>query len=411
MVWRHSARDAGGTGMVTHQGEHTLRYRGWRIVAAMFLCQVAMFGFGLYGQGVYLSELRRINHWPTGLIAAGSTSCLVLASLLAVFVSDMLHRFGPRKLTLAGSVCLSLSLALLGSADTLLQLYAGFIVMALAWTCLGTVAAATIVGAWFDRRRGLAISITFMGASVSGILLVPALVALVEIVGFRRALDIAALAALLLLLPVAASLRLPDRRDLPPMEPPLRRIVLLRDAGFCCLTGAFAAAIMVQVGFIVHQIAILEPLLGFQAAGGAVALTTAMALFGRIAVGAIVDRVDVRRTSALSILSQALALLMIATARSELVIAACAVFGFSIGNLITLPALIIQREWPPASFGTALGLSMAIAGVINACGPAAMGLLRDASGGYVLPLFIGIAMQVAAAIAILAAPRPLPDLA
>lgn len=390
-------------------GEGSLRYRGWRIVAALFLIQVAIFGFGLYGQGIYVAELRRLHGWPTGVISTGSTLSLVLSSLFAIFVSDLIRWAGPRRMMVAGIVALAASLVLLATADTLAQLYAGFTMLALAWVGLGTVSAATIVSAWFDRKRGQAVSITFMGASVSGVVLMPGLVALVEAIGFRHAFEIAAL-AVLLMLPVAATIRFPHAQDASGAgamqgSAPSRR-ALLCDAGFLYLTGAFALAIMVQVGFIVHQISILQPVIGLQSAGGAVALTTAMALAGRVGLGIVADRINPRQVAVLAIGSQAAALLAIGFAgRTEVVVVACAVFGFSIGNLITLPALIIQREFAPAAFSIALGLSMAIAGVINAFGPAAMGLLRDLTGGYAAPIVVGVIIQVGAAVAVGLAPR------
>jgi hypothetical protein len=49
-----------------------------------------------------------------------------------------------------------------------------------------------------------------------------------------------------------------------------------------------------QVGFIVHQVAILEPALGRSLAAIAVSLTTTMALTGRLCLGLVVDRFDPR---------------------------------------------------------------------------------------------------------------------
>jgi MFS family permease len=391
--------------------EQSLHYIGWRIVAALFLVEMAIFGFGMYGQGVYVAELRRLNNWPTGLIATGTTLSLVLGSLLSMFVSDLLRWIGPRLLVLAGIAALAAGLALLASAGSVVQLYAGFVVLALAWVGLGAVTAAAIVGAWFDRKRGLAISLTFTGATCSGIVLTPGLVLLVEAIGFRHALFIATAAMAIVLVPiVAAIVRLPAVPERPvgrtaPAAASLTRRQLLRDARFWSLTAPFALALFVQVAFIVHQIAILTPVIGFQLAGGAVSLTTAMALAGRIGLGLIVDRVNPRRATALSILSQAAALAVIAQASDrDALFLACAVFGFSIGNLITLPALVVQREFPPGAFSVVLGLSMAIAGVVNACGPAAMGLLRDMTGGYATSIFVGIALQIASALAVLVRP-------
>ena len=69
------------------------------------------------------------------------------------------------------------------------------------------------------------------------------------------------------------------------------------------------------------------------------------------------------------------------------VIAACALFGFSVGNLITLPSLIVQREFDPRSFGVLVSLITAINQITYAFGPGVIGLLRDMSGSYSLPFY------------------------
>ena len=53
--------------------------------------------------------------------------------------------------------------------------------------------------------------------------------------------------------------------------------------------------------------------------------------------------------------------------------AACAVYGFSVGNNITLSPLIIQREFAPGDFPAIVALSTAVVQILYAFGP---GLLR-----------------------------------
>ncbi len=66
-----------------------------------------------------------------------------------------------------------------------------------------------------------------------------------------------------------------------------------------------------------------------------------------------------------------MALLIVINLRHDYaLIAACALFGFSVGNLITLPALIVQREFDPRSFGVLVSLITAIDQVTYAFGPA-----------------------------------------
>jgi cyanate permease len=80
---------------------------------------------------------------------------------------------------------------------------------------------------------------------------------------------------------------------------------------------------------------------------------------------------------------------------------ACAVYGFSIGNLITLPPLIIHREFEPADFGTVMGLSTAICGIVSAFGPGIVGFVRGATGGYTAALILCLTLQLVSAAIVL----------
>jgi cyanate permease len=80
---------------------------------------------------------------------------------------------------------------------------------------------------------------------------------------------------------------------------------------------------------------------------------------------------------------------------------ACAVYGFSIGNLITLPPLIVQREYDEAGFARVLGLSTAIGGIISALGPGLVGLVREATAGYGAALMLCLALKLLAAALVL----------
>jgi cyanate permease len=106
--------------------------------------------------------------------------------------------------------------------------------------------------------------------------------------------------------------------------------------------------------------------------------------------------------SAISFVSQALALLVLINTDSlATIFVACALFGFSVGNLITVPSLIISREFGAKSFGLLVGLSVAINQVIYAFGPGVVGLLRDLSGTYTASLVLCICLDCLAAAIIL----------
>jgi cyanate permease len=173
------------------------------------------------------------------------------------------------------------------------------------------------------------------------------------------------------------------------------------------VAAPFAIAITSQAGFLVHQIAFLETSIGRTAAGIAVAITTSMAIVGRLALGLLSGVIDQRIASTVSLASQAaaLAVMILATDRATL-FAASAVYGFSVGNVITFPSLIIQREFPAAAFGVLIGLSTGIGQFTYAFGPGLVGLVRDAAGGYAAALLLCIALNLAAAALALRRPGP-----
>jgi MFS family permease len=395
--------------------ESSLVYHGWRVVLACFLVALFIFGFGLYGHAVYLAELQRLHGWSTGLISSASTLSFLLGSLLAAFTNDVMVRIGTGRFLLCGIFALAASTTLLAFAETPWQLYGAYILLACGWMGMGTVVIATIVSSWFDHRRGLAISIAFNGATFGGIIIAPALVVLIGAIGFTRAMLAMTAVMIVILVPVVIGLigvSIPAseaaRRDqaATSSQPALSRGQLLRDLKFWTLAAPFSLALLAQVGFIVHQIALLEPAIGRSLAALAVAVTTTMAVIGRLCLGLVVDRLDPRAATAVSLVTQAAAVFAITqTADTAVLFVSCAVYGFSIGNLITLPPLIIHREFEPAAFGTVLGLSTAICGIVSAFGPGIVGFVRSATGGYTAALMLCLTLQLVSAAIVLRRPR------
>jgi cyanate permease len=90
---------------------------------------------------------------------------------------------------------------------------------------------------------------------------------------------------------------------------------------------------------------------------------------------------------------------MVNTQNEAALFAASAVFGFSVGNVITLPTLIVQREFSAAAFGVLVSLVTAICQFTYAFGPAIIGLLRDVFGSYSIPFYAcAVAELIAAAV-------------
>jgi MFS family permease len=394
--------------------EMSIRYDGWRVAAVCFWVAIFGWGFGFYGQTVYVAELHRLRGWPTSLISSATTLFYLFGALLVVFLSEAIRSFGPRNCLLAGISAMAAAAALIGQVTEPWQLYAADVLLAFGWagTSIGVIT--NTLGLWFDKRRGMAISLALNGASFGGIIGVPLLVFGIGRFGFSGAMMLAAITAFALTVPVILifvgsppGLRVgPESAAAEVLSAPRIRARALRDRAFLTVAIAFALVLCAQVGFIVHLITFLDPVIGREHAALAVAVLTAMAVVGRVLFSTVIDRLNQRLASAISFASQAVALAVIVNSRDEtLLVAACALFGFSVGNLITLPSLIIQREFDPAAFGVLTSLVTAINQVTYAFGPGIVGLLRDVSGSYVLPFYGCIGLELVAAILIMTGVR------
>jgi MFS family permease len=390
--------------------ETSLRYDGWRIVVVCFLLATFGWGFGFYGQSVYVAELQRLHGWPATLISAGTTFFYLSGAALVAFISEAIKAVGPRNCMIAGTCTMALAAISIGQVREPWQLYLANALLAFSWagTSLGMIT--NTLGLWFDRKRGMAISLALNGASFGGIVGTPLLLAAIGHFGFSRGMTVSAAVMVVLMVPVVllcvgrppvlASSGAVDAADAP--SPAQIRARAIRDIGFLSVSSAFALVLFAQVGFIVHLISFLDSVISRERAAIAVALLTAMAVVGRVLFSFVIDRLNQRLASSLSFVSQAFALLIIINVHNDYaLIAACALFGFSVGNLITLPALIVQREFDPRSFGVLVSLITAINQITYAFGPGVVGLLRDLSGSYSLPFYGCIAVELTAAVLIM----------
>jgi len=394
-------------------------YRGWSVVIACGILASFSWGLGFYGLGVFLHALNHLHGWSAGLISVAVTVYYALSAGCLVVVGGLIDRHGPRGVLTYGVVTMAAAVALLGLITAPWQLFVVYVVMATSWSCLSSTGLSSTLLPWFGRRQGLAMTLALTGASVGGMVLVPVLVALVQRHGFRFATTAVSAALLAIGLPLVwlvirgrptpAQVAIELGRDgaWTPSEGSLQskrwtRHEVLRVPLLWTLMVPFALALAAQVGFLVHQISVLEPYLGESHAALTVSATTVAALLGRLAIGLLSDRVNLRKLSAVNIGAQGAALAVMAAWPSPTVlVVASLVFGLGVGNLITFPPLLTREEFGQGSFGTVFGLVGAATQAGVALGPGLMGLLHDLFGSYQTALWCLVTLEAVAAASVL----------
>src|SRR5438046_5313597 len=347
-------------------------FYGWAVVGATFVMAMFSFGLGFYGLTVDLASLRRLHGWSASTVSAAGTVCYVAGALLTAATSGLYERLGPRAVVIGGSIAMVSGVAALGIVRRPWRLDPVLLVRSVGWGAMSGAAINVILAPWWQRRRGLAVSIAFNGATLGGVLVAPVLVGLIDALGFTRALAVAAVVSLMALLTTAALMRRdprelglgPDGGTAPVVhaEDPAAAKASQRGRGealrtwrFWSVSAPFALGLAAQVGVLTHLVALVTPMLGAGEAARAVSATTAAALIGRLVTGFVVDRLNRRLVSSATLVIQIIGLALLAWARSPVVVyAGCALFGLGVGNLTTLPGLILAVEWPREQF-SALG--------------------------------------------------------
>jgi predicted MFS family arabinose efflux permease len=392
-------------------------YHGWYVVFCAFVIALHGWGLGFYGLSLYLVALHKAHGWSQAIISSAITFYYVAGAFLVMQVGDVIQKRGARLVVLAGTGLMGLGVLGLTVIDQPWQLYLAFLVMIPGWAAMGGGSINTIIAQWFNRRRGLAASLALNGATCGGLLFAPAFAWAIDTLGFAKACLAAVAVVLATLWPLAIFALRPRRADEHDAgdEPtaahesggePRTRGELLREPRYLTMVGAFSLGLLAQISFIAHQVAFLEPSLGLKGAGWAVSLTSVSALIGRLLVGLVIDRVDRRAASAAVLCVQVASMVVLLSTDSIAgLYVGCVLFGFGVGNLITLPGLIVQQEFPRRDFARAVSLNVAINQLVAALGPSILGVLHDLSGSYRTSLMVCLVLQAAAAVLVLVRPR------
>jgi len=390
-------------------------FYGWRIVGVCLIAAVFANALGLFGAGVYLHALVEERGWPTGLVSGAITLFYVTSALLLIPVGGVIGRAGPQPIFALGGTALALGVAAIGHVTAPWQAYAVFLVMGIGWACLSTTAVATTLAPWFERFQGRAVSIASLGASVGGMAGTPILLFGIDRAGFTATTTIAAVASFVVLVPLALFVMKRRPQDIGQFAdgvaaargattgaaPLWNRRSALRTAALRSVTLGFGIGMMVQVGFVTHQVTLLSPVLGSAGTSITVSATAITALGSRLMLARFADQISARLTASVMMVIAAGSLAVQALIPGPVVLVAGSVLmGLTIGNVTTLSPIIVRREFGAASFGAVYGIASCLIQLATGLGPSFYGLLHDAFGGYRVPLLLAAAVDLFAAAAV-----------
>jgi len=158
-------------------------YFGWRIVLALFLCTLALFGVSIYSFIVLAHPLGAEYGWSATQTGA-AVSAMWFAAPMALLSGPLIKRFNPWRIIFAGLLIQAVGFALLPLISSIGALYVLRLAMGIGKVTLVT-AVPVIVTKWFSRRFATAMAIIWAGGSAGGFILAPTTDALLRAFGWR----------------------------------------------------------------------------------------------------------------------------------------------------------------------------------------------------------------------------------
>lgn len=385
---------------------------GWRTLAGATLgMAVGASSLPFYTAGVFVPALEKAFGWSRTQISLGASLPGFGIVLCAPLVGLAVDRWGVRGPAAAGLVGLGIAFLLLGGMN---GAYGWFFAVQLLLPFIAggstPVAFTRAVSQVFLRARGLALGISVAGIGVMATV-APLIVShVIERYGWRAAyltLGAVVLGAIPLVLfllrgraPVATAAAATPEAVRVPIGAAVRGPVFRR------LVMVFFLLALGVCGYVLHLVPMLRD--SGVSPGRAAALQGllgAAVLAGRLATGALIDRIFAPFVATAVLLVTMLGLIALAVWGAPVAAPAAILIGFALGAEVDLIGYLTAAYFGLALYGRLYGLLYSAFALGVALSPLLISGLRDATGGYGAPLWVCAGLIALAAVLFATAPR------
>jgi sugar phosphate permease len=379
-----------------------------QVTATAFTVLFCVVGLALWGLPFYYDFMVLQFGWTRSQVTSGNAlSKLVVGPAFGFLAGWMVDRFGPRRLMMAGILMAGVALIGLGAVSTLGMFYFFYLFNALGYVCGGPLPNQVLLSRWFDRSRGKAMGIAYLGIGLGGAAVPWISTVLVQHFGWQAALRALGLIVIVLALPMAFLVKETPKSAIarPPTAPvsvlkafktvPFYLLVL----GSMCSIGAVSGVqqnLKLFLSLDQHYTQVL--------AARILSLVLTFSIVGRLLMGWLADRFPTKYIMVLIYLlvGAAIPLLLLRHTPASIYIFAC-VFGIGLGGDYMIIPLMTAEIFSMEILGRLLGVILTADGVAEAVSPWFVGRMRDISGTYFggFLALVGVALLGALAVSAL----------
>ncbi|MFN8240994.1 MAG: MFS transporter [Bacteroidales bacterium] len=371
------------------------------VVAAAFLSLMAIVGFALYGLPFYYDFISKEFGWSRTIVTSGNAlSKLLIAPLFGFIAGWIIDRYGPRRMMMAGAVMAGGALIGLGLMGSLWMFYFFYIFNALGYVFGGPLPCQVLISRWFEKNRGKAMGIAYLGIGTGGALAPLISAGLEKNLGWHYALVGLGILVIITAFPFAFFIREPARSTATEERKheyiPLRNI--LTSPSFYLLALGSMCSIAAVGGANQHLKFYLRDLNYTQSeAASIMSLVLLSSLVGRVLMGWLADMFPRKYVMILIylIVASAIPLLLVPDFPGRLYIFAV-VFGIGLGGDYMIIPLMAGDLFGVRALGRVMGIVLVADGMAEASSPMLVGHLYKLAGnsylnGFILLIIIALA--------------------
>jgi sugar phosphate permease len=379
-----------------------------QVTATAFAALFSVVGLALYGLPLYYDFMVRDFGWSRTMVTSGNAlSKLVVGPLFGFGAGWIVDRFGPRRLMLAGILLAGGALVGLGASSAVWAFYLFYLMNAIGYVCGGPLPNQVLLSRWFDRARGKAMGIAYLGIGIGGTIVPYLAYQLTTRFGWRVSLRAVGVLIVVIAFPLAyrlphlrAELARPTRSTNPA---PWTTAGVMSSPAFYLLAIGSMCSIAAVGGTNQHLKLLLSLDRGYSQGDAAriISLVLAVSIAGRLLIGWLADRLPTKYVMLLIYLLVAgsVPLLLTGGSRSTMYLFAI-IFGLGLGGEYMIIPLMAGELFGVAVLGRVMGIVLTADGVAEATAPMLLGYLRDRSGSYTTGFLTLVTTAVVGAVAI-----------
>ena len=382
----------------------------FKVAATGFLSLLSLVGIMFYGLPFFYDFWVTDFGWTRATVTSGNAFGKIIVGPLFGFLAGwIIDRFGPRRLMLSGIVMGGIALIGLSMMTSLWHFYLFYLFNALGYMCGGPLPNQVLVSRWFDKSRGKAMGIIYLGIGIGGMLVPQIAKVLIQGYGWRDALMILGVIMVVVAFPMAWFVKenpqgtvIKQQEGKIPFGPILKSWPFyLLVIGSMCSIGAVAGTMQNLKLFFSIDLSYTQ-----KDAANVISIILGASILGRLMMGWLADKVQKKYVMILiySLVALSIPMLYLASTPGVIYIFAF-VFGVALGGDYMIIPLMAAELFGIKVMGRVMGLVITLDGVAEALAPMLAAWLRDKTGSYANGFAALIILGVIGTIAVALLPK------